>query len=110
VFRRAAAFLILTASAGAACAQPPDGANPSLHGWYESLKQPGTGASCCSIADCRPVDYRLAGDGYEAFLNAQWIRVPDDKVLRGIGNPTQRGVLCRSPSGIILCFVPASET
>ena len=92
-------------------AAPPENADPALHGWFESLKQPGSGVSCCSIADCRPVEYRLVAGGYEAFLDAKWVHVPDDKVLHGLSNPVARGIVCRSPiSGTILCFVPASET
>ena len=91
-------------------AAPPEGADPALHGWFESLKQPGTGLSCCSIADCRPTEYRLAGNGYEAWLDHRWVRVPEDRVLRQ-PNPVGRAVVCRSPAnGSILCFVPASET
>jgi hypothetical protein len=91
-------------------AAPPENADPALHGWFESLKQPKTGISCCSTADCRPVQYRLAPDGYEALLDARWIRVPADRILHQISNPTGRAILCRSPiSGSILCFVPASE-
>src|SRR5215469_16074808 len=37
----------------ATLAAPPDNPDPALAPWFESLKQPGTGASCCSIADCR---------------------------------------------------------
>ena len=111
MFRRsAAAILVLGVSGIAADAQPPPNADPALHGWFESLKQPGTGASCCSIADCRPVDYRMGVAGYEAFLDARWVKVPDERVLRGMSNPTERGVLCRAPTGAILCFVPANET
>jgi len=92
-------------------AAPPENADPALHGWFESLKQPGSGVSCCSIADCRPVEYRLVADGYEAYLDTKWVHVPDEKVLHGIVNPVARGIVCRSPiSGTILCFVPASET
>jgi len=92
-------------------AAPPENADPALHGWFESLKQPGSGVSCCSIADCRPAEYRLVADGYEAYLDAKWVRVPDEKVLHGMSNPMARGIVCRSPiSGTILCFVPASET
>ncbi|HTZ36927.1 MAG TPA: hypothetical protein VMB84_12920 [Stellaceae bacterium] len=95
-----------------AWARPPEGANdPVLHAWFESLKQPGTNYSCCSIADCRPTEYRLSQTGYEAYLDDHWIAVPDDKVLTGQTNPTGRAVVCRSPAnGSILCFVPASET
>jgi len=94
-------------------AAPPDGADPNgpVGQWFQSLKQPGTGASCCSISDCRPVEYRLSPDGYEAFLDAKWVRIPDHTILHGHPNPIARAVLCRAPiSGMILCFVPASET
>lgn len=92
-------------------AAPPEQTDPALSGWIDSLKQPGTGVSCCSIADCGPVEYRLGTDGYEALLEARWMRVPDNRILRGVSNPLARGVLCRSPiSGTILCFVPANET
>jgi hypothetical protein len=98
-------------TAGTLRAASPEGADPNLHGWFESLKQPQSGISCCSIADCRPVDYKMDGNGYEALIEARWVRVPDEKVLHGKPNPTGRAVLCRSPiSGTILCFVPASET
>ena len=96
---------------GATFAAPPENADPALHAWFESLKQPGSGVSCCSIADCRPVEYRLVADGYEAYIDTKWVHVPDDKVLHGTFNPVARGIVCRSPiSGTILCFVPASET
>jgi hypothetical protein len=103
--------LMALLAAGALEAAPSENADPAMHGWFESLKQPGSGVSCCSIADCRPVDYKLDPGGYEALIEARWVRVPDDKILHGKPNPTGRGVLCRSPiSGTILCFVPASET
>jgi hypothetical protein len=92
-------------------AEPPADADPALRPWFESLKQPGTGASCCSISDCRPVQYRLAPDGYEALVGSMWLHVPDDRVLRHQQNPLGRAVLCRSPaSGTIFCFVPGPET
>ena len=115
MLRRSPAFALLLVAgliAVGADARSPEGpVDPTLHGWFESLRQPGSGASCCSVADCRPVEYRLAAPGYEALLDAEWVRVPDDKILHGKPNPTGRAQLCRSPiSGAILCFVPASET
>ena len=71
-----------------------------------SLKQPGTGVSCCSISDCRPVQYRLATDGYEALLRFGWVHVPQEKVLQHQPNPLGRAVLCRSPArrhDLLLC-------
>ena len=114
MLRRSAAVFVLALAALAGRsseAAPPEGADATLAPWFESLKQPGSGVSCCSIADCRPVEYRLATNGYEALLDARWMRVPDDKILHGKPNPTGRAQLCRSPiSGAILCFIPASET
>jgi hypothetical protein len=93
-----------------AWARPPDGTpvDPALHQWYESLKMPGTPFSCCSIADCRPADYRMGKNGYEAFLDDKWVPVPQEKVLVGYSNPVGRAVVCRTQSGTILCFVPAN--
>lgn len=113
MLRRLAAWsvFVLMLGLGAAPAAPPDNADPALAPFFQSLKQPGTGASCCSIADCRPVDYRLAADGYEARLDGDWVHVPEERILHGKTNPTARAILCRSPvNGNILCFVPASET
>jgi hypothetical protein len=104
--------LLLLAGLTAAPAAPPAGADPNspIGQWFQSLKQPGSGVSCCSVADCRPVDYRIGAEGYEAMLDGSWVHVPDQRVLRNQANPTARAVLCRSPiSGAILCFVPASE-
>jgi len=101
--------MVLSPRIGAA--EPPANADPALRPWFESLKQPGTGVSCCSISDCRPVQYRLATDGYEALVDSVWVRVPQDKILQHQPNPLGRAVLCRSPaSGTIYCFVPGPET
>jgi len=102
-----AAMILASAHAFAAA---PDGADPALVPWFQSLRQPGTGTSCCSIADCRTTDYRTTGDGYEAFIENRWISVPADKVLQRINNPTGRAVVCWTPTRGILCFVRADET
>ncbi len=46
-----ATMLLLIASA---YGRPPENADPTLAPWFQSLSIPGTGISCCSIADCRP--------------------------------------------------------
>ena len=103
--------LVIACTPHNAKAEPPDGADPALRPWFESLKQPGTGVSCCSISDCRPVQYRLVPEGYEALVGSIWVHVPDDKILRHQQNPLGRAVLCQSPaSGRIYCFVPGPET
>ena len=108
-------ILLVTAllfGAALAWAKPPEGIpfDPVLHDWYQSLRMPGTLFSCCSMADCRPADYRLTPSGYEALLDGKWTAVPQERVLVGYSNPVGRAVVCRSENGTILCFVPASET
>ncbi len=96
--------------AGAALAMPPPNADPALSPWFQDLRQPGTGQSCCSIADCRPVDSRVVQNHYEAFVDDQWMTVPADKVLRRLDNPTGRAVVCWTPALGIMCFVEGPAT
>src|SRR5215469_11624117 len=91
------------AAAGLACATFAK-ADPALAPWYKSLKQPNTGVSCCSIADCRAADYRTNGDHYEVFINNKWTVVPQDKVLQRVDNPVGRAVVCWTPALGIMCF------
>jgi hypothetical protein len=94
----------------AAVAAPPENADPALAPWFQSLHQPGTGISCCSIADCRPTEYRTIGDHYEALIEDRWTAVPPDKVLDRTDNPVGRAILCWRPSLGIMCFVRGTET
>jgi hypothetical protein len=34
------------------------------------------------------------------------LRVPPERIIDGIDNPTGRGVVCFTPEAGILCFVP----
>jgi hypothetical protein len=88
---------------------PPENADPALAPWFKSLAQPGTGVSCCSIADCRPVDMRITGSGYEIYVNDRWVDVPPEKVLQGKENPLGKPVACVL-NGQVLCFVPGIMT
>jgi hypothetical protein len=102
-----ATALLLTASTDAA---PPGNSDPALAPWFQSLRQPETGMSCCSISDCRPVDYRSTGDGYEVFIDGNWLPVPPKKVLQRTDTPLGRGVVCYTPAHGIMCFVRTTET
>ncbi len=101
------AFSLISVIAGAA---PPDNADTSLAPWYQSLRQPGTGISCCSMADCRATEYRTSAFGYEAFIDDKWLAVPPDRVLQHVDNPTGRAIVCYVPGRGILCFVRPAET
>ena len=53
-----------------------------LHHWYRTLRQPGTGASCCNEADCRPTSVRTRHDVIEVMVDGEWTVVPPSKILR----------------------------
>jgi hypothetical protein len=90
-------------------AAPPENADPTLAPWFEGLRQPGTGISCCSIADCRTADYRIAHDHYEAFVEGLWRDVPPDRVLHRDDNPTGRAVVCWTPATGVMCFIKGPD-
>lgn len=99
--------------------------DPAHDRWYESLTRPDfPGQSCCSLQDCKPVDYRINKDGhYEVFIDPHvftynnegavggWITVPDARVIHDKkvlqSNPFGRGVACWMPQLGVICFVPA---
>lgn len=94
----------------AALAAPPPDADPALAPWFQGLQSP-SGASCCSLADCRPVDSRVKDGHYEALTEAGWIAIPADKIIHPKSNPVGRAVLCASPAqpDLIFCFAPPLE-
>ena len=94
----------------AADAQPPANADPALGPWFRSLLVPGTSISCCSVTDCRPTEYRIEADHYEALIGGSWLVVPADKILQRTDNPTGHAVVCWTPQRGILCFVRATES
>lgn len=88
-------------------AAPPSEGDLHYSEWFLSLKQPGSGVSCCSISDCRMTDLKIEGQHYWAKdQEGNWLEIPDDKILR-ISNPTARAVLCAA-GGHVYCFVPPS--
>jgi len=99
-------------------AAPPPNADPALAPWFQSLQQPGTGISCCSISDCRPTEFRTKGDLYEVLIapgtfdvtDQRWLTVPPDKILQRTDNPVGRAVVCWRPSLGIMCFIRGTET
>lgn len=102
--------LIALGIAFGALAQPPAGADPNseLGHWFNSLRQPDTGVSCCGVADGHQVDYRIAGDHYEVWYDQKWIAIPKKFVINTM-NPTGRGVVFLGPDETVYCFVPGTE-
>jgi hypothetical protein len=93
-----------------ASARPPPNADMSLAPWFQGLRQPRTGMSCCSIADCRQTDFRTNGAHYEAMVDGEWREVPQETILERIDNPTGHAVVCYTPSRGIMCFIRGPET
>jgi hypothetical protein len=93
-----------------AIARPPPNADMSLAPWFQGLRQPSTGMSCCSMADCRQTDFRTKDGHYEALIKGEWRTVPPETILQRIDNPTGRAVVCYTPELGIMCFVRGPET
>jgi hypothetical protein len=74
-----------------------DGTDP-LAMWYQSLTDPETGISCCSMQrDCQPVDDYHASrtpGGYVVSIEGRSVEVPPNKVLQRADNPTGHAVVC----------------
>lgn len=97
-------------------ARPPAGVDlnsPEAH-WFQELRQPQNGASCCDVSDCRKVTVRSAGDHWEFYADLgvfggngdnEWHVIPETKWLRGKDNPTGETVVCWDPRLGVLCAV-----
>jgi hypothetical protein len=109
---RSVVLAVVLSFAAGAVAAPPENADPRFTPWYRSLRQPGTGAECCGLADCRVVEFRRTGDVYEVFVDERWrlskpywTRVPPEKILERPDNPTGRAVVCFTPEAGVMCFI-----
>jgi hypothetical protein len=72
--------------------------------WFKSLTQPGTGMSCCDMADCRRTDADWHGGQWWADVKGRWTPVPPEKELNK-SSIDGEAYICTSPSGNIYCFV-----
>ena len=84
------------------------------HDWYQELKQPGTGYSCCNgttggtDGDCRPTRAYLTDEGqWRALIDGKWVLVPPRVVLKQLA-PDGRSHVCASRTGVIYCFLGGS--
>jgi len=84
------------------------------HDWYQDLKQPGTGYSCCNgtmngvQGDCRPTRAFLTEDGtWKALVDGRWTPVPPRVVLQKLA-PDGNSHICAGKSGMIYCFIGGS--
>jgi hypothetical protein len=76
-----AAFVFAFGVASSAFAHDPAGHAKHHDELYKSLKQPGTGMSCCNNMDCRPVPHRITTTGVEFFVHGRWLLPPASKLI-----------------------------
>lgn len=77
--------------------------------WFESLKQPNTGYSCCDISDCKQTIAEWRGNGWVAKVpdrDGGFASIPPEKVLENPKTIDGEAYVCSSPTGRIYCFVP----
>ncbi|MBV8191843.1 MAG: hypothetical protein JOY64_20640 [Alphaproteobacteria bacterium] len=84
------------------------------HDWYQDLKQPGTGYSCCNgtangaEGDCRPTRAYMNDEGvWYALLEGRWVQVSPSVVLDQMA-PDGRSHICANKMGRIYCFLRGS--
>ena len=78
---QAAALFCALVVASSALAHDPAGHAKFHDEIYKSLKQPGTGMSCCNNMDCRPVPHRITPTGVEFFVGNRWLLPPASKLI-----------------------------
>jgi hypothetical protein len=97
----ALSWLLIITVAQLAFGAAPVGADPTLAPFYQSLKQPGTGGICCSMADCRPVQVRFLRGRMQVFIGPQfpqpsldWRDVPAEVVIHDVPNQAGEPIAC----------------
>lgn len=74
--------------------------------WFESLKQPETGVSCCDTSDCRATRAEYRTGQWWAEVLGRMTPIPSNKVLKTPLSFDGDAYVCASPHGAIYCFVP----
>lgn len=74
------------------------------------LRNPMTGYSCCNMTDCALTDdWDQRQGAYMVRLDGEWKAVPNEIVIKDRGpHPTGQAVICISPIGELLCFLPGA--
>lgn len=114
---------VFLAFCGVASAAPPEGSDGRYSAWFRALETP-NGYSCCDLADCREVRWRVGPQGYEALITPEthgnvgaktsfWLPIPQDRIIippehaRDLDRPPGAVVCWRSNT--LYCFVRGIE-
>lgn len=82
----------------AALADDPAGHAKFHSEFYNKLKVPGKGYSCCNDKDCRPAKYRHTARGVEFLIAGKWIEPPKDRLMMR-DTPDDGGHWCGNEHG-----------
>ena len=96
VLGRKALVCLGLAIASPSFAAPPTGVVPApeLQAWFKALKQPVSKHPCCTISDCRFIDFTIHDGRYEVELDGWRYVVPTETIIDGIASPTGAAVVC----------------
>lgn len=78
--------------------------DPARGKWFESLKQPGSGTSCCNLTDCHQTKaQQLPDQTWRAILHDykgdRWVAIPPDKVVKRPLSVDGEAYICNSEGG-----------
>ena len=79
-------------------AAAPPGSDPAFAQWFQSLRNPATGISCCGHGDghvLTDTEWRIAGNHYEVRIDGQFYPVSPQAVLNRIAESD------RAPGGLL---------
>ena len=110
VAARAALIALLTLSS------PASATAGGRSAWFQSLRIPGSNASCCDVSDCHRTEAEWRARHWWAVVNEKWRMIPASSVLTQPASIDGSAYVCAgssswSISGFggdapIFCFVP----
>lgn len=110
------AAALASLSLAPALASPPAKTDPALAPWFQSLRNPALGISCCAEAGGHilgDADWCVVGNTYQLRISGEWQDVPAGAVLDRVDNPTG-GAVAFYPPGVdhppVYCFIRPVET
>ena len=78
--------------------------------WFESLKMPGTIASCCGLGDCHRADADWRKGQWWAVVDGEWRPVPKSQVLTSPPSIDGAAYVCTgTPSWAVDAPLPAKS-
>ena len=71
---------------------------------YSAWVRPDVGGSCCNNMDCEVAHARWIENHWEVFLDARWVVVPDEKVMKVFPHEAPVNAHICHAGNFIYCF------